>query len=74
MLLEAVIGAGPEDVDRVHLVTDLVCTLLPDMERLGVARPGEIDIDMLASRVCDEIISLGSTIIGRSEIGAWSTV
>jgi 2-polyprenyl-3-methyl-5-hydroxy-6-metoxy-1,4-benzoquinol methylase len=74
MLLEAVIGSGPEDVDRVHLVTDLVRTLLPDMERLGVARPGEIDIDMLASRVRDEMISLGSTIIGRSEIGAWSTV
>jgi 2-polyprenyl-3-methyl-5-hydroxy-6-metoxy-1,4-benzoquinol methylase len=74
MRLEAVIGSGPEDIDRVHLVTDLVRTLLPDTERLGVARPGEIDIDTLASRVRDEIISLGSTIIGRSEIGAWSTV
>jgi SAM-dependent methyltransferase len=74
MRLAAVVGSGPEDLDRLHLVTDLVRTLLPDMERLGVAEPGEIDIDTLSERVLDEVVSLSSTVVGRSEIGAWSQV
>ncbi|QND64068.1 class I SAM-dependent methyltransferase [Mesorhizobium loti] len=74
MRLEAVIGSGPAGIDRVHLVTDLVATLLPDMERLGVTAKGEIDIETLPSRVLDEVVASGSVVIGRAEIGAWSRV
>ena len=54
--------------------TDLVCILVPEMERLGVATAGEVDSETLAERVLAEVIATGSVIVGRSEIGAWSRV
>jgi SAM-dependent methyltransferase len=74
MRLEALIGAGPSAGERASLVADLVGTLLPDMERLGLVQPGEIDAGSLADRMTGEVLALGSTIIGRSEIGAWTRV
>jgi SAM-dependent methyltransferase len=74
MRLEALIGAGPSAGDRTALVADLVRTLLPDMERLGIAEPGEIDAATLADRMLEEVQALGSTVIGRSEIGAWTRI
>ena len=41
--MEAVIGSGPRAVEVAHLVTDLVETQLPTMERLGIATFSEID-------------------------------
>lgn len=49
MQLEAVIASGHAALDVIHLVTDLVATLLPAMERLGVASTTEVDIDTLAT-------------------------
>lgn len=72
--LEAIIGAGSQCADVVHLVTDLVATLAPDMERLGVAAIAEIDLSNLFERVSAKVIAKGSTLIGRSEIGAWTRV
>ena len=60
--------------DRINLVADLVRTLLPDMERLGIVRAGEVDAEKLPARMLAEAVSLGSTIIGRAEIGAWTRV
>ncbi|CCV07557.1 conserved hypothetical protein [Mesorhizobium metallidurans STM 2683] len=74
MRLESVIGSGPADADRLDLVADLVRTLLPDMERLGIVVKGEIDTKTLSSRMLDEVVSLGSVVIGRAEIGAWSRI
>ena len=34
--LESLIASGPAAIDTVHLVTDLVATLLPNMERMGL--------------------------------------
>lgn len=48
MRYESIIGAGP---DEVRLTTDIMTTLLSDMERLGLVAPGEIDLDTLADRV-----------------------
>jgi SAM-dependent methyltransferase len=74
MRLEAVIGSGQNAADRINLVTDLVQTLLPDMERLGIVPAGEVDAEKLPARMLAEAVSLGSTIIGRAEIGAWTRV
>lgn len=74
MRLEALVGAGPSAGDRTGLVADLVRSLLPDMERLGLIEPGEIEAVTLADRMLDEVLSIGSTVISQSEIGAWTRV
>lgn len=70
--LEAVISSGPRAVDVVRLVTDLVETQLPTMERLGIASASQVEPLTLADRILSEIGAVG-TLMGRSEIGAWTT-
>jgi SAM-dependent methyltransferase len=72
MRLESVIGGGANSSDQVHFKTDLARTLVPEMERLGVATAREVDAQTLAERLLDEITGSASVIVGRSEIGAWS--
>jgi SAM-dependent methyltransferase len=68
---EALLGAGR---DHVQLVTNLMVTLLPEMERLGLVRPGEVDPTTLLERVLAEVTASRSIVMGWSSIGAWSTV
>jgi SAM-dependent methyltransferase len=72
--LESVITGSANSADHVQFKTELACTLVPEMERLGVATAGEVDSETLAERVLAEVIARGSVIVGRSEIGAWSRV
>jgi len=72
MRLESVIAGGASSSDLVHFEMDVVGTLVPEMERLGVATAADIDAERLAQRVFDEVIASNSVIVGRSEIGAWS--
>ena len=74
MRLHAVIGGGAESSDRLHFVADQVATLLPEMERLGVATAAEVDIDTLVDRMTSELVAGGGVTVGRSEIGVWSRV
>jgi len=74
MRMEAVIGGGENSSDQVHFEMDVAWTLVPEMERLGVATADEVDIETLAERVLAEVIANSSVIVGRSEIGAWSCV
>jgi hypothetical protein len=70
--MEAVISSGPRAVDVVRLVTDLVETQLPTMERLGIVAASEINPLALADQILSEVGADG-TLMGRSEIGAWTT-
>jgi SAM-dependent methyltransferase len=72
MRLECVIGGGANSSDQVHFKTDLACTLVSEMERLGVATSFEVSAETLAERVINEVVRCASVVIGRSEIGAWS--
>ncbi len=74
MRLQTVIGGGAGSSDRLHLVADLAGSLLPAMERLGVATAADVNIETLAARMQDEVVAGGSVTVGRSEIGAWSRV
>jgi hypothetical protein len=71
--LESVIASGPAAIDVVHLVTDLVGTLLPSMERLGVVAASEVALPSLAQRILAEIGADG-TVVGRAEVAAWVTL
>ncbi len=42
MRLESLIASGPAAIDAVHLVTDVVATLLSNIERLGIAAAAEV--------------------------------
>lgn len=71
MRLEAFIGTGQVAADGFRLISELAITLLPDMERLGLVAPGEIDPETLTARMLDEAIAARSVGIGRSEVGVW---
>jgi hypothetical protein len=53
-------------------IADLMRTLLPTMEALGIATADEVDVDTLASRISDEAVAAGATLIWMSLIGAAS--
>jgi ubiquinone/menaquinone biosynthesis C-methylase UbiE len=74
MRLEALVGGGANGLDLLRLTTDLVATLLAEMERLGVATAADVGLDTLLARMRDEAIALSSVIVGTFQIGAWSRV
>ena len=47
-------------------------SLLPAMEKMGVAAAAEVEMETLAERLCREVTGSDSVLIGRSEIVAWS--
>ncbi len=47
-------------------------SLLPAMERLGVATAAEVGFETLSERICSEIAAARGAIVGRSEVGAWT--
>jgi SAM-dependent methyltransferase len=67
----SLIGAGRE---HVQLAVNLAVTLLPEMERLGLVRPGEVDPTTLLERVLADVTARGSIVVGWSHVGAWSRV
>jgi ubiquinone/menaquinone biosynthesis C-methylase UbiE len=72
MRLQAVIGGGADSSARLHFVADQVASLLPEMERLGVASADEVDIETLVDRLTRELVAGGGVTVGRSEIGVWA--
>jgi len=69
--VQASIGAGP-DHPVYAAVADLMRTLLPTIEALGVATADEVDVDTLTSRIGDEAVAAGATLVWMSLIGAFS--
>ena len=69
MRYTSIIGSS---LEHVRFTTDLIATLLPDMERQGMVRQGEIDPETLPEEVLADITASGSIVVGRSEIGAWA--
>jgi SAM-dependent methyltransferase len=59
-------------LEHVRFTTDLIVTLLPDMEQRGIAKKGEIDLNTLAEDLMVEITASRSIVVGRSEVGAWA--
>jgi len=74
MALRAAIGGHGAPVGYVDLLAELTITMTPMMEEQGVIARGEIDPATLRRRMREEVERLGSVVVGRSEIGAWSRV
>jgi hypothetical protein len=47
-------------------------TLLPLMERTGVATAAEVDLDTLAARLREELVTADATVVPPPLIGAWT--
>ena len=71
MSLEASIGGGDSDPGSL-LLPEVVRSLLPVIEELGIASAEEAEIESLASRVRAEIAELGAVTILPTLIGAWT--
>lgn len=72
--LEALIGGGANSSDLLHLLADLIATLLPEMERFGVATAADVGLETLVERMINETLTSSSTILGHFQVGAWSSV
>ena len=55
-----------------QIVARVVKSLLPVMEKLGVANEKEVQIETLAQRLRDEVISRGAVIVLPPLVGAWT--
>jgi SAM-dependent methyltransferase len=53
-------------------VAQITRTLLPLMERTGVATAAEVDVDTLAARVRDEVVAADATVVPPPLVGAWA--
>jgi SAM-dependent methyltransferase len=72
MRLEAPVGGTPANLTWLKRFRELIATLLPEMERLGVATAGQVDIETLVERISDEAARTNSVIIGHFSVGAWA--
>lgn len=71
MIQSARVESGP-DSPFYSVVTQLTRTLLPLMERTGVATAGEVDVETLTARMRDEAVARQATLVAPPFIGAWT--
>jgi SAM-dependent methyltransferase len=70
----ALSGKGADSADLLLLARNLTRSLLPEMERLGVATRAEVGIDTLLSRMQAEANATDSVVVGHLQVGAWCVV
>ncbi|HEY1276458.1 MAG TPA: methyltransferase domain-containing protein [Thermoleophilaceae bacterium] len=71
--LEALIGGRP-DAPVYDMLAGITETLLPEIERRGLARPGEIDPWRLASELRREVGRAGGVLVAPPLVAAWARV
>jgi SAM-dependent methyltransferase len=72
MRFEAPVGGIPVCLRWLEMFKELLVTLLPEMERLGVATAEEMGLETLVERISREATQSGSIIIGHAQVGAWA--
>jgi SAM-dependent methyltransferase len=73
MRMDAAIAGGPPSAPFLELVAELIQSLLPAMEQLGIATAAEVDVPSLASRMQDEVVASKGVVISPALVGAWAT-
>jgi 2-polyprenyl-3-methyl-5-hydroxy-6-metoxy-1,4-benzoquinol methylase len=71
MIMGARVEGSPDSLGY-QIVAQVVKSLLPVMEKLGVANQKEVQIETLAQRLRDEVISRGAVIVLPPLVGAWT--
>ena len=73
MRLEALMDGAPASV-MARKLHRLVATVLPEMERLGIATAAEVDLDTLVERMEKEALGASSVFVSHHDVGAWVRV
>jgi hypothetical protein len=55
-------------------VAGVTRTLVPMMDKLGVPRPDDTEVDSLSRRLADEAAALDATAVSPLFVGAWARV
>jgi hypothetical protein len=72
MRMQTFIAGGAASYPLVEAMAELIATLAPTLEQLGIATTAEIGVATLAQRMKQEIAAVDATVIGRSEVCAWA--
>jgi SAM-dependent methyltransferase len=67
-------GKGASSADLLLLARNLTRSLLPEMERLGVATRAEVNLDTLLERMLAEAVALDSVVVGHLQVAVWCVV
>ena len=65
------VESGPDSAVYAY-VAQVTRTLLPLMERTGMAAAAEVGLDTLAARLREEIVAADATVVPPPLIGAWA--
>lgn len=68
------LSGGSNNPSGLSLITDLATIMAPLMERIGVATVADIAPATLNARILSELEASKGIVVGRYEIGAWSSV
>ena len=68
--LETLIGTG-DDLERIRFITEIVETMAPRIQELGIATAEEMDLGTLDQRIAAQAMAANGVMVGRAEIGAW---
>jgi ubiquinone/menaquinone biosynthesis C-methylase UbiE len=71
MLQGARVESGA-DAEVYHQMERVSRSLLPLMERTGVATAAEVDVDTLAARLRQDALAVGATLVAPPLIGGWT--
>jgi SAM-dependent methyltransferase len=64
----------PGDPAGPKLAAETVRTLLPAIEKTGIATAADVDIDTLEARLAEESVRLGTTFKPPTLVGAWARI
>jgi hypothetical protein len=63
---------GGDDNPAAMMVAEVICSLLPVLEKFEIASEAQVEIGSLRERVQKEILAGGGVAIAPSLIGAWT--
>jgi len=69
--MDGLIGGGPEN-PAYALVSEVIQTVLPLLERFKIATAAEVDLPTLVQRMRDEVVACKGVTLSPALIGAWS--
>jgi hypothetical protein len=72
--VETLSGKGAASADLLLLARNLTRSLLPEMDRLGVAARAEVKLESLLERMHSEAVATDSVVVGHLQVGTWCRV
>ena len=71
MIAHARVGTAA-DAETFHQLAGITRTLLPVMEKMGIATAAEVDVDTLAERLQRAVQTADATVVAPLFVGAWA--